>query len=262
MSAVSNVYYYFESILRGLGHSALFFKSAIKWWFRKPFRLKETIVQIEFIGYRSVHIIALTGMFTGLVLAFQTYTGFNIVNMNNLVGPTVALGIARELGPVLTGLIVAARAGGAMAAQIGTMRVTEQIDALEVMGVNPLNYLVGPRIIAAVISLPILCALFDFVAMVGAYFLSTTVLGLDGAIFIDKVYFFLDPQDINQGLIKSAFFGLLFSTICTFRGFYTTGGARGVGNATNEGVVLSMVLIIVTDYFLTNIIVFLMKWTS
>src|SRR6476469_3108141 len=151
------------------GDLALFLGASIRLLFKKPSRIGEIIKHMEFIGNQSVGIIFLTSLFTGLALSFQVYLGFKLVNATNLVGPTVALGITRELGPVLTGLIVAARAGGAMAARLGTMRVSEQIDALEVMGVDPKQYLVGPRILASLLTMPLLCAVFDFIAMMGAY---------------------------------------------------------------------------------------------
>lgn len=224
--------------------------------FAKPSRFDEVVKHMEFIGNKSVLIICLTGIFTGLALSYQIYLGFKLVNATNLVGPTVALGITRELGPVLTGLIVAARAGGAMAARLGTMRVSEQIDAMEVMGVNPIQYLVAPRIIAAVVSMPLLCAVFDFISMVGASFLCINVLGLDAAVFWDKIQQWIEPKDINQGLIKAAVFGLTFASVCTDKGFNARGGAKGVGEATNQGVVYSMVLVIVLNFLLTNIISF------
>ena len=209
---------------------------------------------MEFVGNQSVLIIILTGGFTGLALAYQIYIGFNLVNATNLVGPTVALGIYKELAPVLTGLIVAARAGGAMAAQIGTMRVTEQIDALEVMGVDPIQYLVAPRIVAAFLTLPLLCGIFDFVAIYSADFICTVILDLDRAIFWDKIYSWIEPKAIMEGMIKAAVFGFTFATICTKTGFYTKGGAKGVGDSTNKGVVYSMVLIIILNFFTSNII--------
>lgn len=221
---------------------------------KRPYRFDEIIRHMEFIGNRSILIICLTGAFTGLALSYQIYLGFKLVNATNLVGPTVALGITRELGPVLTGLIVAARAGGAMAARLGTMRVSEQIDALEVMGIDPRQYLVAPRIFAAFITMPLLCAVFDFIAMMGASLLCIKVLGLDEAVFWDKIQQWIEPGDINQGMLKAAVFGLTFSAICTHRGFAAKGGAKGVGEATNEGVVNSMVLIIVANYLLTNLI--------
>lgn len=189
-----------------------------------------------------------------MALSLQIWLGFSMVGMSDLVGPTVALGIFRELGPVLTGLIVSARAGGAMAAQLGTMRVSEQIDALRVIGVDPIQYLVMPRVVASVIILPLLCGFFDFVAMAGSYGLSVYVLEVDGALFLDKIQSWIKPSDVYQGMFKAGFFGLIFSLICTHRGFYTKGGAKGVGESTNQGVVASMVSIIIASYVLTNII--------
>jgi len=241
------------------GSVVIFFADSVKLIFAKPYRFDEVIKHVEFVGNQSLLIIMLTGAFTGMAMSYQIYLGFNLVNATNLVGPTVALGITRELGPVLTGLIVAARAGGAMAARIGTMRVSEQIDALEVMGLDPKQYLVAPRILAAMISMPLLCGVFDFVAMSGSYLLCVKVLGLDEAIFWDKIQLWLNPRDINEGLIKAGMFGLVFSTICTYRGYHTKGGAKGVGEATNTGVVYSMVLIIVMNFFLTNVIRFYYK---
>lgn len=241
------------------GRVVLFFAEAYKLVFSKPSRLDEIVKHIEFVGNKSLIIIILTGAFTGMALSYQIYLGFELVNATNLVGPTVALGITRELGPVLTGLIVSARAGGAMAARIGTMRVSEQIDALEVMGIDPVQYLVSPRLVATLISMPLLCGVFDFVAMTGAHVLCVNMLGLDDAIFWDKIQVWLNPRDINEGLLKAAVFGLIFATICTYRGYNTTGGAKGVGEATNTGVVYSMVMIIVTNFFMTNIIRFYYK---
>ncbi len=238
------------------GRSLLFFIESVKLIFAKPSRIEEIVKHMEFIGNKSILIISLTGAFTGMALSFQIYLGFNLVNATNLVGPTVALGISRELGPVLTGLIVAARAGGAMAARIGTMRVSEQIDALEVMGINAKQFLVSPRIVAAFITLPLLCGVFDFVAMVGAHILGIYVLGLDEAIFWDKILLWIKPSDVFEGLIKAAVFGVTFATICTFKGYTTTGGAKGVGEATNQGVVHSMVMIIILNFFMTNFIRF------
>lgn len=241
--------------LREIGEIAIFGYSSLKLSFSKPSRYTEIIKHMEFIGNGSVFIVALTALFTGLAISFQLYLGFKVFNAVTMVGPTVALGITRELGPVLTGLIVAARAGGAMAARLGTMRVNEQIDALEVMGVNTRQYLIAPRIWAAIICMPLLTAIFDFIAMVGSYILCVKLVELDEAIFWDRVSAIIDVRHINEGLFKAAVFGLFFAVICTYRGFYTKGGAKGVGEATNKGVVASMVMIIVMDYFLTNVFI-------
>jgi phospholipid/cholesterol/gamma-HCH transport system permease protein len=252
LSAGQNLYQLFSDC----GAACIFFAHSVRMIFKGPLRFEEILRHMEFVGNKSVLIIAMTSIFTGLALSFQIYLGFALVNATNLVGPTVGLGITRELGPVLTGLIVAARAGGAMAARLGTMRVSEQIDALEVMGVDPIQYLVAPRILASVITMPLLCAVFDFIAMMGAHFLCINVLKLDQAVFWDKIALWLNPGDIYQGLLKAAVFGVTFAAVCTNRGFNASGGAKGVGEATNQGVVNSMVMIIILNFFMTNFIRF------
>ncbi len=237
-----------------IGEIVLFGYQSIILTFAQPYRYNEIIRHMEFVGNQSVGIITLTSIFTGLALSFQVYLGFKLVNAVNLVGPTVALGITRELGPVLTGLIVSARAGGAMAARLGTMRVNEQMDALDVMGVNTKQYLIAPRIVAAALCMPLLTALFDFMAMFGSWILCTKIVGLDQAVFFEKIRQTVEVHHINEGLFKSFIFGIMFAVICTYQGFNTTGGAKGVGEATNKGVVISMVGIIIIDYFLMNII--------
>jgi phospholipid/cholesterol/gamma-HCH transport system permease protein len=237
-----------------VGEIVLFGYQSITLTFAIPYRYNEIIRHMEFVGNQSVGIITLTSIFTGLALSFQVYLGFKLVNAVNLVGPTVALGITRELGPVLTGLIVSARAGGAMAARLGTMRVNEQMDALDVMGVNTKQYLIAPRIVAAALCMPLLTALFDFMAMFGSWILCTKIVGLDQAVFFEKIRQTVEVHHINEGLFKSFIFGIMFAVICTYQGFNTTGGAKGVGEATNKGVVISMVGIIIVDYFLMNII--------
>lgn len=242
------------ALIGEVGTIALFAVSSIRLLFAKPNRYNEMVRHMEFIGNQSLGIICLTGLFTGLALSLQIYLGFKMFNAVNMVGPVVALGITRELGPVLTGLIVSARAGGAMAARLGTMRVNEQIDALDVMGVNTKQYLIAPRIAAAVICMPLLTAVFDFISMVGSYLLCVKLVQIDEAVFWQKIRDMIEVRHINEGLFKAALFGLVFSIICTYRGFNTTGGAKGVGEATNQGVVQSMVMIIILDYFAGNLI--------
>ncbi len=246
------IYYLLDTYILEVGRIVIFLSQSIGWWFRRPFRFNELFHHIEFVGNQSLIIIFLTGLFTGLVFAFQAWVGLSIVNADNMIGPMTGLAVTRELGPVLTGLIISARAGGAMAARLGTMRVTEQIDALEVMGVDAKNYLVAPRILASLIATPLLCAVFDIVALGGGYLL-VHLLELDPAIYIEKTRFYVDPRDINEGLFKASVFGLIFATICTYKGYNTKGGAKGVGDATNHGVVASMVSIIILDYFLTKL---------
>lgn len=244
-----------KDLLHEIGDMTIFGVQAVRLVFAPPNRYMEIIRHMEFIGNQSVFIVSLTGLFTGLAISFQLYLGFKTFNAVNMVGPTVALGISRELGPVLTGLIVAARAGGAMAARLGTMRVNEQIDALDVMGVNTKQYLISPRILAAVICMPLLTAVFDFVSMLGSYILCVKLVELDEAVFWDRINQMIEVRYINEGLFKAAVFGLFFAVICTYRGFNTKGGAKGVGEATNQGVVSSMVMIIILDYFLTNVFI-------
>lgn len=248
--------------IRAVGNYYFFTRESLVWLFRRPYRWSEFFKHMEFIGNQSVFIICLTSFFTGMVLSFQIYLGFNLINAENLVGPTVALGIFRELGPVLTGLIVSARAGGAMAARLGTMRVTEQIDALDVMGIDPKQYLVSPRILAASLCMPLLTGVFDFIAMLGSYLLGVYFLGLDEALFLEKVKQMIEPSHINEGLFKAACFGFVFGSLCCYQGYNARGGAKGVGEATNAGVVLSMVSIIVMDFFLTKWIRIYLGWTQ
>lgn len=238
------------------GRFFLFSLKALSSIFQKPFRYAEILRHIDFVGNQSIGIILLTGAFTGLALTFQIWVGFSQLGAGDLVGPTVALAITREIGPVLTGLVISARAGGAMAAQLGTMRVSEQIDALEVMGIEPIQYLVGPRVLASVLATPLLCAVFDFMAMLASYLLSVFFLGLDEGVYWERIELWVESSYVFEGLIKTAIFGLFFGLFCTFRGFTTSGGARGVGEATNRGVVVSMVMVIVLDYFVSNFIRF------
>lgn len=251
---INSIWLSLKGFIQEIGYISIFAGQSVRLLFAKPYRYGEILKHIEFIGNQSLGIITLTSIFTGLALSFQVYLGFKLVNAVDLVGPTVALGISRELGPVLTGLIVSARAGGAMAARLGTMRVNEQMDALDVMGINIKQYLIAPRILAAVICMPLLTALFDFMAMVGSWFLCIKLVGLDHAVFMSKIRDTVEIRHINEGLLKSAIFGLMFAVICTYKGFNTTGGAKGVGEATNRGVVVSMVIIIILDYFLMNFI--------
>ncbi len=248
--------------LESAGRFFLFSVKAIKSIFVKPFRYNEILKHLDFVGNQSIGIIVLTGAFTGLALTFQIWVGFSLLGAGDLVGSTVALAITREIGPVLTGLVISARAGGAMAAQLGTMRVSEQIDALEVMGIEPMQYLVGPRVVASVLATPLLCAVFDFLAMAASYFLSVNLLGLDEGVYWERIQLWVQSSYVYEGLIKTAIFGLFFGLFCTYRGFSASGGARGVGEATNRGVVVSMVMVIVLDYFISNFIRFYYMVTS
>ncbi|MBN2282312.1 MAG: ABC transporter permease [Deltaproteobacteria bacterium] len=236
-----------------MGKILIFFLSTVRWAVRPPLKLRLIFKQMEFVGVKSTFVVVLTGTFTGMVMALQGYYGFSMFNAESLVGSTVALGLTRELGPVLTALMVTARAGSAMAAELGSMRVTEQIDALSVMAANPMKYLVVPRIVAGVIMLPILTILSDFVGILGGYFVGVSVLGINAGAFVNNIYDMVGLDDIYNGLIKAAVFGFILSLFGCYKGFNNEGGAEGVGKATTEAVVLSSVYILVSDYFLTAI---------
>jgi phospholipid/cholesterol/gamma-HCH transport system permease protein len=244
--------------LLGLGRITDFGLRFFYWLVKPPFRLKLLVEQLYFIGNKSIFIVCLSGAFTGMVMAYQMYFGFKLISVDSLVGPVTALTLARELAPVLCGLIVAGRAGAAMAAQIGTMKVTEQVDALEVMGINGLQYLAVPRIAAATIVLPFLCALFLFVGNIGSYLIGTKALMIDEAMYFSKLGEFMFLSDVWQGLIKAVFFGFLIALVGTYFGFQVSKGAEGVGRGTNLAVVWGMISVLVSDYFLTSFLVHLL----
>jgi len=229
------------------------FAESVYWGVRRPFKLDYIFKQMEFIGVNSTIVVIITGMFTGMVLALQSYYGFRKFGAEGLVGATVALSMTRELGPVLTSLMVTGRAGSAMAAQLGTMRVTEQIDALTVMALSPIKYLVTPRIIAGFLMLPVLTVISDFIGVVGGYVVGVKLLGINEGAFIDKMIKYVELNDIYNGLVKSAVFGIILSTVACYKGFYARGGAEGVGKATTEAVVVSSVTILISDYVLTSL---------
>jgi phospholipid/cholesterol/gamma-HCH transport system permease protein len=234
-----------------LGRYSLFVAKTFRWLFRPPFRFRLLIDEIEFIGNDSLFIVALTSLFTGAVFAYQSWLAFDIVGTESMVGASVGLALVRNLGPVMTGLVVSGRAGAAIAAQIGNMRVTEQIDALEVMAISPRQYLVLPKILAGAFCMPLLVSFFALIGNLGGYIVGIYVCGIDSAIYVEKLQFFLAPWDFYHGLIKSIFFGFTLTSIGCYKGYYCSDGAQGVGKATNEAVVFSIVTILVMDYFLS-----------
>ncbi len=238
--------------LRQLGEFLFFGQNFFSWVFYRPFRKNVFFKQMEFIGVRSLPIIALTGVFTGMVFALQAGYSFRQLHAEVFVGSTVGLALTREIGPVFTALMVVARAGSAMAAEIGTMKVTEQVDALSAMAIEPIHYLVVPRVIAATIMVPLLAGLFSFIGVMGAYFVSKNVLVISEIGFWQKLIYYVDAEDVISGLIKAAVFGFVLSLISCHRGYRTAGGAEGVGKATTQAVVISSVVILVIDYFLTS----------
>ncbi|HHO76183.1 MAG TPA: ABC transporter permease [Deltaproteobacteria bacterium] len=241
------------TFIEELGALGLFCLHILYWLIRPPVFFRQFFKQMEFIGVRSSSVVLLTGMFTGMVSALQSHHGFSLFGAEALVGSTTALGLLRELGPVLAALMVTARAGSAMTAEIGTMQVTEQIDALTVMAVNPYQYLIIPRIFAAIIMLPMLTLLFDSIGIVGSYVVGVELLDIEKGIFMARIVEYVSYSDLFTGLIKAAFFGAILSIVGCYKGFTTSGGAEGVGKSTTYSVVISSVNILIADYFLTAI---------
>ncbi|NOY39631.1 MAG: ABC transporter permease [Nitrospirae bacterium] len=236
---------------RELGSVLVLLSVALKQLIIPPYEIRNTFKQMLEIGIRSLPVVFITAVFTGMVLSLQTYTGFKRFGAETLVGTVVALSMTRELGPVLTGLIVAGRAGAAMAAELGTMRVTEQIDALETLATNPVKYLIVPRFISGVLMLPALAIVTDIVGIVGGFVISVGLFGANSVSYWNRTWDYLELDDIYSGLIKAAFFGASISLISCYKGFYTEGGAEGVGKATTGAVVLSSMTILISDYFLS-----------
>jgi phospholipid/cholesterol/gamma-HCH transport system permease protein len=241
-------------LIEETGKVIMLFSNALIWAFRPPLAINNITKQMLEVGVNSIPVVLITATFTGMVLALQTYTGFQRFNAESLVGTVVALSMTRELGPVLTGLIVAGRAGSAMAAELGTMRVTEQIDALHTLATSPVKYLVVPRLIAGLVMLPLMTVLSDIVGIYGGYFVSVNMLDANRTIYLKRTWDFLEFNDIYSGLLKAAVFGLIIALIGCYKGFYTSGGAEGVGKATTGSVVISSMMILISDYFLTTML--------
>jgi phospholipid/cholesterol/gamma-HCH transport system permease protein len=237
------------NLVEELGGLASLLFEVLRWAVRPPFRVANLFAQLDFVGVGSVLIVALTGVFSGMVFAHQSWRAFDMFNAESMVGPTVSLTITRELAPVFSALMVTMRAGSAMCTELGTMRVTEQVDALETMAVNPIQYLLVPRVLAGLIMVPMLVMLFDLMGMGGGYFIAVTVKGLSAGTFISRTREWLDPEDIAEGLIKGAVFGLFVALVACFKGYNASGGAKGVGKATTEAMVASALGIFILDYF-------------
>ena len=220
--------------------------------FLPPYRWKNFIYQLEFIGNRSLSIVLFTALFTGMVLALQMYEALKKFQSETLVGGIVALSLSKELAPVLTALMVNARAGSAIAAEIGSMRVTEQIDAIEAMAVDSIQYLIAPRVFAGIVMLPILTIIADIVGVFGGYLIAVLLLNLDAGLYISNIVSLVSIFDIMGGLLKSAIFGGVVTFIGSYFGYNTSGGAKGVGISTTKAVVTSAVSILAFDYIITS----------
>ncbi len=242
------------SRLSRLGRPGVFFGRTLFCCVTPPVKFHRVIKQIWFIGWKSMLVICLTGAFTGMVLALQGYPTLRRVGSEAFLGPLVALSLIRELGPVLSALMVTGRAGSSIAAEIGIMRTNDQIDAMELMGLNPLRYLACPNLIASFITLPLLGAIFDVIAIFGGYLVGVRLLGLNAGTYFGEMNNYVELKDILGGMYKSMSFGVLIAWVCCYKGYYSRFGAEGVSSATTQAVVNSSVLILVWDYFVTSLV--------
>ena len=242
------------SQLEEIGRVTLFIKDGLLQGLTPKIFVRQILEQMLRIGYFSLPVVGLTAFFTGGALALQIYQGSSPATAGTLVPTIVALGITRELGPVLAALMVAGRVGASIAAELGTMRVTEQIDALVTLATNPFKYLVGPRILAAVVTLPLLVAIGDTIGIMGGYIVATRSLDLNGYAYIKSTADFLHLDDVTSGLIKSAVFGFIIAVMGCYHGFNSKGGAQGVGRATTNAVVSSAILILAANFALTSLL--------
>jgi phospholipid/cholesterol/gamma-HCH transport system permease protein len=250
-----------ESAIRRLkrtGCMGIFLAKALFYAVTPPLKIRLVLKQVQFIGYQSITVIFLTGAFTGMVLGYQGYNTLNRFGSTAFLGPMVALSLIKEMGPVISALMVTGRVGSSVTAEIGIMRVSEQIDALEVMGLNPYRYLIVPNILAAIISMPLLTAIFDVIGIFGGYLIGVKLLGMGAGTYFGEMTNLVEMEDILEGVYKSLNFGVIISWVCCFKGYYTgfyTGfGAEGVSKATTQAVVLSSVMILIWDYFMTSVL--------
>ncbi len=250
---------YLLTFLEEIGILARLVGETVRWTFRRPFHVPQLLEAMRFIGVGSIFIVGLTGLFVGMVFSLQLVDGFRLFGAENMVGGVIGIALARELAPVFSALMVSARAGSAMATQLGSMRATAQIDALWTMAVQPVNFLVVPRVVAATLMVPLLTILFDLIGIFGAWLVGVKLLGLDPGIFVYRVRMLTDPTDVSQGLVKAACFGFALAVIAGRQGYFARGGAQGVGEATNRAVVQSAVAILVLDYFISDLILKFMR---
>ncbi len=243
----------FLGFLSAVGRLSLFTTISLSHCVRPPFYPRLIGRQMIEIGYFSLPVVGLTAIFTGMVLALQSYTGFARFSAESAIPNVVIVSITRELGPVLAGLMVAGRVGAAMAAEIGTMRVTEQIDALNTLATNPFKYLVAPRLIAGFTMLPLLVLVADIIGVFGGYVVSIHKLGFNPATYLQNTLDFMEPQDVISGLVKASAFGFLITLMGCYHGYNSRGGAQGVGLATTNAVVTASILILCFNYFITEL---------
>ena len=240
------------ALFAAIGRLSLFAMEATSHCARPPFYPRLVVRQMVEIGFYSLPVVGLTGLFAGMVLALQSYTGFSRFSAESTIPTVVVLSITRELGPVLAGLMVAGRVGAAMAAEIGTMRVTEQIDALTTLSTNPHKYLIVPRLVAGFLMLPFLVLVTDIIGVGGGYLVSVFKLGFNPDAYINNTLEYLEVMDVASGLVKAAVFGYLIALMGCYHGFYSKGGAQGVGKATTNAVVTGAILVLIFNYIITE----------
>ena len=253
MIFIENLGKSFIGLISGIGKLILFIALFFRYFFKPKFYLKMNFKYFTNIFISSVPIIALTGIFSGMVLALQSYTGFSRFSAESVIPNIVVLTLTRELGPVLTGLMISARVGSSIAAEIATMRVTEQIDALKTLNTNYYNYLVTPRVLALTLAMPIFVTLVDFIGVMGGYLVSVYKLGFNENLYLLNTINFLSLNDYLSGIFKALVFGFIISIVSCYSGLYSGKGAFGVGSATTNSVVISSILILFSNYILTEI---------
>ena len=237
-----------------LGKAGMFLGQTLLDCLTAPIKGERVLRQTWFIGWKSMLVIGLTGIFTGMVVALQGFPTLRRVGSEALLGPMVSLSLIRELGPVLTALMVTGRAGSAIAAEIGIMRTNEQIDALELMGLNPLRYVVAPNVLASLLAVPVLTVVFDVIGILGGYLVGVRLLGHNGGTYFGEMSNYAEMKDILGGIYKALTFGLIIGWVCCYKGYYSRFGAEGVSAATTQSVVNASVLILVCDYFVTSVV--------
>ncbi len=244
----------FETFFTEIGRFAILLWRVLMWTPRPPYDVKQLLQQMIQVGIQSVPVVLLTAMFTGMVMAIQTYRVLVRFNAEAYVGSLVSLSMVRELACVLSALMIAGRCGSAMGAELGTMRVTEQIDALEVLATDPIHYLVVPRVWATTLMLPLLVGIADAVGIFGGYLVAVIMMGSNPVTYLANTFQYMELNDLTSGLIKAAVFGLIIATVGCQKGFYTSGGAAGVGRATTQAVVAGSIAVLIADFFLTKIL--------
>ena len=243
----------FLGMLQQIGSLTAFTGNALRHMLTPPYFPRMVGRQLMQMGFYSLPVVGLTALFTGMVLALQSYTGFSRFQAEGAVAGVVALSMTRELGPVLAGLMVAGRVGASIAAEIGTMRVTEQIDALWTLSTNPFKYLIAPRLLAGTLTLPLLVIIADSIGIFGGYLIGVEVLGFNSAAYLQSTVDFLEPIDVISGLAKAAVFGFIVALMGCYHGYYSGRGAQGVGKATTNAVVTASILILTFNYIITEL---------